>query len=291
MANSGLTVRRFAANPIIRPDMDGRMGANINGPSLIRVPDWAHGALGRYYLYFGHHKGAYIRLAYADRLEGPWRTHEPGVLDLADSYCSGHLASPDVHVDHDARRIRMYYHGPTKDHGQVTRVALSEDGLSFDAAPEILGTSYFRVFAWHGMTYTLGMPGIFYRSADGLAGFERGPQLFSPDMRHTAVALRGDTLHVLYSDVGDTPERILLSRIELTGDWSQWRESQAAAVVEPETDYEGADLPLEPSVRGWSRDRVRQLRDPAVFEEDGRAYLLYSVAGESGIAMAEVTGL
>jgi hypothetical protein len=32
---------------------------------------------------------------------------------------------------------------------------------------------------------------------------------------------------------------------------------------------------------------VRQLRDPAIFEEDGRRYLLYSVAGEQGIAIGE----
>jgi len=30
------------------------------------------------------------------------------------------------------------------------------------------------------------------------------------------------------------------------------------------------------------------LRDPAIFEEYGRIYLLYSVAGESGIAIAEL---
>ena len=33
---------------------------------------------------------------------------------------------------------------------------------------------------------------------------------------------------------------------------------------------------------------VNQLRDPAIFEEDGRVYLLYSVAGERGIGLAEV---
>jgi hypothetical protein len=33
---------------------------------------------------------------------------------------------------------------------------------------------------------------------------------------------------------------------------------------------------------------VNQLRDPAIFEEDGRTYLLYAVAGESGIAIAEL---
>ena len=39
------------------------MGDNINGPSLIRVPNWVEGRLSRYYLYFADHKGAYIRLA------------------------------------------------------------------------------------------------------------------------------------------------------------------------------------------------------------------------------------
>jgi hypothetical protein len=33
---------------------------------------------------------------------------------------------------------------------------------------------------------------------------------------------------------------------------------------------------------------VRQLRDPAIFREDGKTYLLYSIAGESGIAVAEL---
>ncbi|MBI3972242.1 MAG: hypothetical protein HY332_13225, partial [Chloroflexi bacterium] len=61
-----MTVHRFPTNPIIRPHMDGRMGDNINGPSLIRVPDWVDDPLGRYYLYFAHHRGTYIRLAYAD---------------------------------------------------------------------------------------------------------------------------------------------------------------------------------------------------------------------------------
>lgn len=47
-------------------------------------------------------------------------------------------------------------------------------------------------------------------------------------------------------------------------------------------------LPLKPSVRGAARSPVRELRDPAIFVEAGRTYLLYSVAGESGIAIAEV---
>jgi hypothetical protein len=33
---------------------------------------------------------------------------------------------------------------------------------------------------------------------------------------------------------------------------------------------------------------VHELRDPAIYEEDGRLYLLYSVAGEQGIAIARL---
>ena len=78
-----ITVERMGAGPIIRPFMDQRMGGNINGPSLIRTPDWMACRLGRYHLYFAHHFGSYIRLAYADDLSGPWHSHGPGVLDIS----------------------------------------------------------------------------------------------------------------------------------------------------------------------------------------------------------------
>lgn len=93
------------------------MGDNVNGSSLIKVPEWVPSPLGRYYLYFAHHDGRYIRLAFADSIEGPWRMHEPGVLPIENSLFRGHIASPDVHVDHNARCIRMYYHGADRPTG------------------------------------------------------------------------------------------------------------------------------------------------------------------------------
>lgn len=284
---------RFPTNPIIRPNMDRRMGDNINGPSLIRVPDWVRNPLGRYYLYFAHHDGRYIRLAYADAPGGPWTMHEPGVLPLETSHFAGHLASPDVHVDDEQRRIRMYFHGADRPSGvgappQHTRLAVSDDGLQFTAGKDLLGRPYFRVFPWDGATYALAMPGIFYRSKDGLADFEEGPRLFSSNMRHAALKLDGNTLSVFYTNVGEAPERILLSRIALTADWHDWREDAPTEVLRPEEAFEGADCAVEPSVRGLVHGRVRQLRDPAIYREDGRTYLLYAVAGESGIAIAEL---
>ena len=294
-------VERLGDGPIIGPHMDARMGTNVAGPSLIRVPDWVEAPLGRYYLYFADHEGTYIRLAYADALEGPWRTHEPGALDITDSHfpvtcppCSGtggevyaHIASPDVHVDHERREIVMYFHG--RDVGrQVTRVAASRDGLRFRASPEILGRPYFRAFEHEGWVYALAMPGHLYRSRDGRSGFEEGPTLFDDDMRHSALLVRGSTLHVFYTRAGEAPERILHATVELTGDWTAWRASESVEVLRPERAWEGADLPVEASRRGSVGVPVNQLRDPAVFEEDGRVYLLYSVAGERGIALARV---
>jgi hypothetical protein len=286
-------IRRFPENPIIRPQMDDRMGDNINGPSLIRVPDWVEQPLGRYYLYFAHHDGRYLRLAHSDALQGPWTTHRDGVLPLREARFAGHVASPDVHVDHAQRQLHLYYHGSDTPSGgggeQSTRVALSADGLHWTACPELLGRPYFRVFHWQGHHYALAMPGAFSRSRDGLCDFVEGPTLFTPDMRHAALMLDGPRLSVFYTNAGDCPERILCSTIELTPDWQHWQASAPVVVLEPELEYEGGHLPRRPSARGLARDPVCQLRDPAIFREHGHTYLLYSVAGERGIAIAELT--
>jgi hypothetical protein len=192
-----------------------------------------------------------------------------------------------VHVDDERRQIVMYVHGRDVDR-QVTRVATSQDGLHFEGRPEILGRPYFRAFEHQGWTYALAMPGFLYRSRDGLTAFEAGPRLFNPDMRHSALLKRDQTLFVFYTQRGDAPERIYVSMIDLSGPWTAWRESQPVEVLRPERPWEGADLPLEPSEAGSINVPVNQLRDPAIFEEDGRVYLLYSVAGERAIALARV---
>lgn len=293
VSNLMYTADRFPENPVIHPGQDGRMGTNINGPSLIRVPAWVANPLGRYYLYFAHHQGTYIRMAFADSLHGPWTVYADGALSLDDTPCEQHIASPDVHVRPDDRRIVMYFHGCTPD-GQSTFRACSSDGLRFRASPEALGPFYFRVFehqaAWYAIAKTTDAPGggVLLRSPDGFGKFERGPDLL-PNQRHVAVLKRDRRLHVFFSRGGDCPERILVSTIRLEGDWRTWRPSAPAEVLRPETDYEGGDLHLRPSQFGSIHDRARELRDPAVYEEDGRLYLLYTGAGESNICMAELT--
>ena len=328
-------ITRLLDAQIITPATDPSIGNNIQGPSLIKVPDWVSNPLGMYYLYFADHKGAYIRLAYADSLEGPWRVHRPGSLQLADSHfpteppkappgaleaieerltagrnekggnetsaywqalphdllkelTAPHIASPDVHVDETNQCIVMYYHGLSDFARQESRVALSDDGITFNALPEILGRTYMRAFKYGDYTYTLAMPGTFYRSKDGLTSFEVGPTLFNKDMRHNAVLVRDDELYIFWTQVNEAPERIYLTRISLTSDWKTWRESERVEVMRPEHNWEGADAPLEPSMRSVAYGHVNQLRDPAIFVEGDQTYLLYAVAGESGIAIAQL---
>jgi hypothetical protein len=349
---SVIVARRLPESPIIRHTMDARLQdearrygyVNVNGPSLIRVPPWVENRLGDYYLYFAHHKGEFIRMAYADRLAGPWTVYRPGVLELDASLFANevpesaglarsaldlwhattftefialsqvglaaqqavqarkrrglagsaetrpHIASPDVVVDHERREIRMYFHGLVEGRLQMTRAATSSDGLHFRARPEVLTAPYLRVFEHRGVYYGLAMPGLLYRSADGLSGFRvRDRPLFAANTRHAAVWAREGTLYVFYTRVGDAPERIFCSTIDATSpDWDEWVPSPPFEILRPEFSWEGADLPVEPSIRGESTVPVRELRDPAFFSEDDQAYLLYSVAGEQAIAIAQL---
>lgn len=289
---------RLPDDPILTPPSSPAIGDNLNGPSLIRVPDWVEKPLGRYYLYFAHHEGKFIRLAYANQVDGPWTVYAPGTLQLGEvSHCHDHIASPDVHVDNSQHKIRMYFHCPAEGTGrdigiQKTFVALSHDGLHFSPILTPLGDPYFRVFRWQGYYYALARAGVLLRSRDGLTPFETGPTLFSEDpklvLRHSAVDVQDDRLAVYYSRIGDRPERILLSYISLVPDWHAWKPSTAVTVISPETSEEGIDLPLEVSKIGEADGRVRELRDPAIFHDGGKTYLVYSIAGESGLSIAEL---
>jgi hypothetical protein len=287
-------VRRLAGNPMITPASDPSLGSNINGPSLIRMPKWIDKPLGAYYLYFADHNGKYIRLAYADKLAGPWKVHVPGTLQLADSFFDDHIASPEVIVDDERRQLRLYYHGLTKgERGQHTRVALSTDGLDFKAVEAPVGRSsaYWRLFRRGEWWYALAMPGRLLRSKDGMTEFEAGPQLFpsQPVQVHNGLLLDGDTLHVFHTRAGDAPERILVSEVALKGEWTEWRPSPPSEVLTPEEKWEGADLPIEAGRIGAVDKRIHALRDPAIHREDGRIYLVYAIAGESGLAIAELS--
>ena len=76
VSSASVKITRLVDGPIVHAGLHPSIGANIQGPSLIKVPTWVEDPLGKYYLYFADHKGSYIRLAYADEMTGPWRIYE-----------------------------------------------------------------------------------------------------------------------------------------------------------------------------------------------------------------------
>lgn len=301
-------VRRLGAGPIVTPSTHPSLGDNINGPSLIKVPSWISDPLGKYYLYFAHHSGDHIRLAYADDLEGPWTIHEGGVLSLRDSrfltdpppatadeidgplanVATPHIASPDVRVNETYRTISMYFHGLESLGNQVTRHATSLDGLDFEVDPPTIDGIYLRGFRYNETEYALVMPGKILRRSGRPAEFEEGPDLLPSTARHSAVQVVGDELRIFWSRVGDSPERILLSTVDLGRTWTEWTASESIEVMRPAFTWEGAGEPEVPSARSAAPGRTNQLRDPAIFVDGERTYLVFAVAGESGLGIAEV---
>jgi hypothetical protein len=326
----GGDVSRFNENPLVSVSSSKTLGDNVNGPSVIRVPGWIQHPLGRYYMYFAHHKGAYIRLAYADSLAGPWKIYEPGVLNVSGTIFSRpqpdppnspptlytHVASPEIYVDDERKRLIMYVHGMWTDgrrwpsdprealawmrgHGyaQYTQTTFSSDGIHFEARPGVtLRTSYLRVFRLGDVYYGLARLGVVARTTDLMTPFELGPNPFAGTpyagrVRHVGLLLRGKILYVFYSAIGDAPERILLATIALDGDWLTWKASPPIEVLAPREPYECPSLAVSPSKPGESEGPENALRDPALFEEESRVILFYTVCGEQGIGAADVTAL
>jgi hypothetical protein len=263
--------------------------------------------LGKYYMYFAHHRGTFIRLAYADSLHGPWKVYVPGVLNVSQTALFRpqpdppyeiygvytHVASPEIMVDDANQRIVMWVHGQFSDgqrgpddplaaqawlreHGysQVTQVTVSTDGLHFEARPAISREPYLRVFEHGGAYFGLVRLGRLVRSADPLAPFENGDSPFrdtpyNNKVRHVALLRDGELLHIFFSVIGDAPERILHTTMPLAGDWKDWKVGAVDEVLKPEARYECPDWPVRPSEVGEIYGAARQLRDPALFVEKG----------------------
>ncbi|MFX0100445.1 MAG: hypothetical protein ACFFCS_12805, partial [Candidatus Hodarchaeota archaeon] len=283
------------------------LGDNINGPSLIRVPGWVEKPLGKYYLYFGHHGGQYIRLAYSDSPEGPYKLYKPGVLRKKETFIQdaehtgrrSHLASPDLLIEQETKTLRMYFHanirgtGIYSDQSQTSYLATSKDGLDFKADPTLLGPFYMKVFKHDGYYYSIAKNhnkgGILVRSKDGKSLFERGHDIIE-GFRHCALLQRGNTMYIFFTRAFEMPESILLSEMDLGANWMDWEPTESKLVLKPELDWEGANLPL--TMSRWGGTGVsNHLRDPCIFEEEGKVYLLYCFKGEGGIAIARIEGI
>ena len=298
-----VTVERLGL--IVSSDFQPGAGDNINGPCCIEVPSWCSDRLGRFYLYFADHAGVHIKLAYADEIAGPWALRAGGVLDLSgftDAY--DHIASPDVFIDAKTKELHLYFHARSHAHGreQWTFAARSSDGLHFrPAADRALAAFYLKTFPYRGQLYGMSKGGNLWRSTDGLSPFEAGGNPFDRNLsqdhwhnelgsiRHVGLCLDGTCLNVYFSRIGDAPERILRSHIDLGDlDWESWAASPPEEVLRPEESYEGADFPVAVSLSGPARGPENALRDPHILSYLGENYMFYSVCGEQGIAVGKL---
>lgn len=346
MSESPWIVERLEGQPSITQVAREHGYFNVCCPSVIEVPDWIQNRLGRYYLYFSHHKGSYIRMAYSDSPLGPWSLYEQGVFSLGDSglpvslaqvtadesrlshtlrtlplplardilvstwwskrvsaaerekrgiSAAGtnipHIASPEVIADHASSQLVLFYHGLDHHGRQSSRIATSSNGLEFTGLEREVAGAYLRHFQYRGTHYLLGMSGALYRSDSVTGPYElRRSLLFNPDMRHPGLWLADDRLYVFWSRLGDAPERILLSEIDLSEpDWRRWRATEPAEILRSEDEWEGARLPIHRSIRGELDIPSNELRDPFLLRDsDGAFYLYYVGGGEKGIGVARL---
>jgi hypothetical protein len=327
VAAERVTVTRFAENPLVTLSMSPSLGDNANGPTVIRLPRWVDHPLGRYYMYFAHHKGRFIRLAYADSVHGPWKIYEPGVMKVEDTAffrpqpdpvdsppgAYTHVASPEIHVDDASRRIVLWMHGVwtegqkwpenradatawLRQHGyaQFTQTAESSDGLTFRALPTISRQSYLRVFRHDGQFFAMARLGQLLRAGDDvLAPFKLGPDPFRDSpyanrVRHVAMLEREGVLHIFFTAMREAPESLLHTTMRLDGDWSTWKIGDVEKVLEPAAPYECAEMPVEPSAIGEIDHAARQIRDPDLLVDGDDVYLFYTFCGEQGVAGAAV---
>lgn len=174
----GYDVERLASSPIITSARFAEAGTpedggNICGPSLIRLPDWLPSEdradpSARYYLYFAHHWGTSIRMAWAAERAGPYTLFNTGRFDAPEHPGDGvldmqlggtperidvippadpaqlqgvvlrggdspaHIASPEVLIDEQRRQFLLIFHGPTAWGPQLSFLATSADGLNFN---------------------------------------------------------------------------------------------------------------------------------------------------------------
>ena len=86
--------------------------------------------LNTHHLYFSHHRGRRIELSYSDSLKGPWIVYPKGVLDMKDTIAEHHIASPEVIIDEDNKKIVMFFHGKQMGRGpQFTLRSVSYNGF------------------------------------------------------------------------------------------------------------------------------------------------------------------
>ena len=216
-----------------------------------------------------------------------------------------HIASPEIYVDEANKWPVLWTHGwrmnkqrwpvgprPPRAAGRGTTATASSRSranrpmaCTSTCSPAITRVSYLRVFPMTAICTE--WPGSVSCCAQGSArGFRVGPNPFAGGsyadrIRHVAALLRGRTLLVFFTGIGDAPERIMLSTSisAATGQSGRRRPRWKCC-------GQGASSSARSAARavGGRRDRraARQLRDPGIPRRGGKNYLSTQSAASRG---------
>ena len=135
------------------------------------------------------------------------------------------------------------------------------------------------------------MSGFFYKFSKNLKKYETRKRLIlETKVRYPSLLIQENILYLIYSSVGDLPEKIVYRKIPLdNSDWNKWKAGPEHKLLKAELPWEGSVLKSKKSVKGASIELINDVRDPSVFkDEDDKMYLLYSGGGEKGIGIAEL---
>ncbi len=276
---------------------------NINGPCCIKAPEFFQNSPGKYLLYFAHHSGKYIRLAYSDSLFKNWKILDVQICSVDSSLdFHDHVASPEVFIDQKNKDVYLFFHSrEIGNRTQRTFLAKSKNGTQFNF--EKIKSKlpfYMRFFEFKNSTYAITKGGNLYQNKGdfvsddwiSLGNIDSGKSNEEVmhnepgSIRHVAIIKYGNEIFVFYTRIGDAPERIYASHLLMVNHLP--RLINEIEILRPLYKFEGSECCLEESSSGPSLGFENAVRDPYVFEEEGRYYLFYTIGGESGIAVCEI---
>ncbi len=278
---------------------------SICNPCIIRTPAWFKKKLGKYYLYFADHRGTFIKLLFSNDLNKNWKFLNKKILNIKsksklDAY--NHIASPEVFINNKEKKIYMFTHSHSRSKiGQWTYLSISNDGINFvKKFNNPLAPFYFRLFKHKNNFYGIVKGGDLWRSKQINFKYKKYQNLITQkvsktnlhnknkSIRHVGILKKKNYLHCVFSRIGDKPERIFYTKINLHKKFEKWKFQKIKELIRPIFAYEGSNIKLKKSKPGDAPKPENALRDPYLFSDKGKTYLIYCVKGEKNFAICEL---
>jgi len=277
---------------------------SINGPSCLRTPNFIKNPLGKYLLYFAHHTGEFIRIAYSEDIFTGWRFLNCRINGISEEKnFHDHVASPDIYVDNNGKSIYMFFHSRIKgSREQKTFLSKSNDGINFVLVEGQMNLPfYFRHVIAENKTLAVTKGGNLYintispisdtwRALNNVNTGESNKEVMHNkfgSIRHASLIYYMKTFITFYTKIGDSPERIYAAKI-VENQNGLWLTSNEFEITRPELNFEGANFDVEASLPGPSLHEENALRDPYIMQDGENYFLFYACAGEKGIAVGKI---